>query len=502
MFEKKSLQKINNFFLTGLLFVSFLFVPIITQAIERVSVSSLGVEGDGNPAGDEVIVISEDGRYVLFNSSATNLVAGDTNTFDDLFIYDRTSNTLERLLDGLSIQGDADTGGGISISANNRFVAFSSSATNLVAGDTNGVQDIFVYDRTNDTIERVSVSSLGAEGDSASNFSSISGNGEYVTFGSNAQNLVSGDTSRVDMFIHTLATGSTEIISRNSLGTTSNGDSGEKASDISSDGRYVTFQSFATDLVAGGTLASSHVYVYDQTNQILTLASTNTLSIEGNNASAAPSLSSDGASVTFSSLATNLVTGDTNGYYDVFRKDLSTGETIRISISDTGIESDNASILSSLSADGCYGAFLSYATNLITGDTNALPDIYVVALCVSTPTVSPQTNSSRTPIITGTWDAADATELEVTIGGTTYTLSDSELTTPSSGTWSLDLSSTPLNAGTTYEVLVTNSNLFDSASDTTTNEISITQNSSGGGGSTSGSLPIFGCRDPLATNYN
>ncbi len=139
--------------------------------------------------------LSADGRYVTFKSDASNLVPGDNNGTDDIFVYDRTTRSIERVsVSDAGVEGNS-TSFSPSLSADGRYVTFNSTANNLVPGDNNGVFDIFVYDRTTGSIERVSVSDAGVEGNSFSYTPAISADGRYVTFYSDATNLVPGDNN-------------------------------------------------------------------------------------------------------------------------------------------------------------------------------------------------------------------------------------------------------------------------------------------------------------------
>ena len=177
--------------------------------ITRVSLSSFGVEGNFNSFYPSV---SADGRYIAFESYATNLVPGDTNGVANVFVRDlQTSATTQVSVDSAGLQGNGDSLFA-SITADGRYVAFHSLATNLVAGDTNGVDDIFVHDRDTGVTERVSVSSGGVEGDNNSQIPSISADGRYVAFRSDATNLVVGDTNSVlDVFVHDRDTGARPV---------------------------------------------------------------------------------------------------------------------------------------------------------------------------------------------------------------------------------------------------------------------------------------------------
>ena len=187
-----------------------------------------------------VASISADGRYVAFYSAASNLVPGDTNGTCDIFVYDRQTDTIERV----SVAADGTQGNGQStgpsISADGRYVAFYSAASNLVPGDTNGMSDIFVYDRQTDTIERVSLAADGTQGNGSSVGRSISADGRYVAFYSIASNLVPGDTNGTcDIFVYDRQTDTIQRVSVAADGTQGNDNSAD--SSISADGRYVAF---------------------------------------------------------------------------------------------------------------------------------------------------------------------------------------------------------------------------------------------------------------------
>jgi hypothetical protein len=348
----------------------------IAQVTQRMSVSSSGIEGNG---GSYAPSTSVDGRYVAFNSLASNLVTGDTNGFYDVFVHDRVLGTTERVsVSTAGAQGDGDSSFSFtpSISSDGRYVAFSSVATTLVTGDTNGFADVFVRDRQNGTTVRVSLSTGGAQGNGDSMAPSISGDGRYVAFESLASNLVTGDTNGTwDVFVHDLQTGTTERVSLGSNGAQAAGGSYWPA--ISSDGRYVAFQSYAANLVSGDTNGFADVFVRDRTNGTTERANVSTGGAQANNTTFAPSISADGRYVGIFSLASNLVANDTNGSYDVFLRDRTNGTTERVSLSDSGAEGNADSSLSSISADGRYVVFESNASNLVAGDTNTTLDVFL-----------------------------------------------------------------------------------------------------------------------------
>jgi cold shock CspA family protein len=355
--------------------VLLLTVPADGQETTRVSVDSSGGEGDYSSREPS---ISADGQVVAFASYASNLVAGDTNGAYDVFVHDRATGLTERInVDSSGVEGN-DHSYWPSISADGQIVAFSSYASNLVAGDTNGASDVFVHDRATGITERVSVDSSGAEGNDYSDWPSISADGQIVAFSSDASNLVAGDTNGTfDVFVHDRATGITERVSVDSSGAEGNSDSGRYGISISADGQIVTFQSDASNLVAGDTNADSDVFVHDRATGATERISVDSSGKEGNSYSQYASISADGQIVAFSSDASNLVAGDTNWTIDVFVHDRATGITERVSVDSSGAEGNSWSLYQSISADGQIVAFQSFASKLVAGDTNVNADVFV-----------------------------------------------------------------------------------------------------------------------------
>jgi Tol biopolymer transport system component len=358
---------------------------------ERASVDSGGAVGDWD-SGYDGVSISADGRYVVFTSDASNLVVGgDTNGFvnGDVYVRDRQSGTTERVsVDSGGVQGNDDSGyDALSISADGRYAGFVSSATNLVAGDTNAREDVFVRDRVSGTTVRVSVDSGGAQGDGycSGHALSMSPDGRYVAFASNAPNLVvGGDTNGWligDAFVRDRQSGITELVSVDSGGAQGNDGSGYYGVSISADGRYAAFTSYATNLVAGDTNGALDVFVRDRQSGTTERVSVDSGGTQGNYDSGdyEVSISADGRYVAFESLASNLVPGDTNNDYDVFVRDRQSGTTERASLASGGAQGNNDSGWwgASVSAAGRYVAFASIATNLVPGDTNGFVDVFV-----------------------------------------------------------------------------------------------------------------------------
>ena len=261
---------------------------------------------------------------MAFDTIASNLVADDMNERNDVYVRDRELGTTERV--SIASDGDPTGGGGIraSISGDGRFVAFYSNVNDLVLGDENGLPDVFshvfVHDREAGTTERVSVASDGAKGNALSFNPAISADGRFVAFNSGATNLVEGDTNgETDFFVHDREAGTTERVSVASDGTQGNGESG--GASISADGRFVGFSSLASNLVAGDTNGTSDSFVHDRESGVTERVSLANDGTEGNNASGAASISGNGRFAAFNSSANNLVSGDTNDLIDVFVRD-------------------------------------------------------------------------------------------------------------------------------------------------------------------------------------
>jgi hypothetical protein len=246
-----------------------------------------------------------------------------------------------------------------------------------VPNDTNNDTDIFVHDRVSGTTEIVSVASDGITyGNAGSSLANISADGRYVTFASLSDNLVSGDTNSMqDVFVHDRQTGSTQRVSISSAGDQSNGYSDK--SSISGDGNYVVFDSFGTNLVTGDTNKTWDVFVRDRLNGLTERVSVNRYGGQGNYASQYPVITQDGRYVAFESYATNLVRGDTNGKGDIFVHDRLLGLTERVSLAYNGAEGNKSSYSTSISNDGHHVAFVSDANNLVNGDINNKADIFV-----------------------------------------------------------------------------------------------------------------------------
>ncbi len=322
--------------------------------------------------------ISADGRYVAFESAATSLVFPDQNVAIDVFVRDLVSGvtTLESVA-YTGLQADTDCLAP-SISADGRYVAFWSYASNLVPGDTNGCADVFVRDRQSRTTIRVSLDSSGAQGDGDSLNPVISADGRFVAFESYATSLVPGDTNATeDVFVRELATGRTTRVSVASSGAQSFGDAGSPS--ISADGRYVAFQSLAADLVPGDTNGKADVFVHDVLRGSTRRASVDSSGAQADGFSFSPRISGDGRCVVFVSYATNLVPNDTNGPLqgDVFLRDTLLGTTTRANLGPGGAQDDGGAEGCAISGDARIVAYDSTGSNLVPNDTNQVPDVFL-----------------------------------------------------------------------------------------------------------------------------
>ena len=370
-----TMNMFNSWITRSILVILLLLLPFAVSArgeTTRVSVSSTEAEGNGHSFESS---ITADGRYVAFESIANNLVAGDGNGSWDVFVRDTQSGQTGRVsISSAGVQGNGDSYS-LRISSNGLHLAFGSAASNLVPGDTNGSWDIFVRDFQSGQTERVSVSSAGVQGNNDSYYPGISSDGRYVVFESAASNLVAGDTNGVyDIFLRDLDLDVTERVSVSTGGGQGNNDSYYPS--ISSDGRYVVFESKADNLVVGDTNGRWDIFVHDRTLGETKRVSLSSSGKQGNGNSRYPYISSDGNLVAFESKADNLVTGDNNGAWDIFVHDRQSGETTRVAQSTKGGKGKDHSHLS-ISSDGRYVAFESFVDGLVPDDNNGFGDIFV-----------------------------------------------------------------------------------------------------------------------------
>lgn len=371
-----------------------------TNTIARVSIAS-GASGTQGNGLSRWASISADGRYVAFESQASNLVASDTNGYSDIFVRDRQTNTTTRV--SVATAGGAQATGGHSlrpyISANGRFVAFISSATNLVAGDTNTIYDVFVHDRNTNTTIRASVATDGTQqttpplanlqvpqqGDwvvGATGQPAVSNDGRIVVFATWVSNMVAGDTNAsIDVFIRDRDTNTNGILDEvgqvstvriNGVGSVQP-DSKSFVPRITPDGRYIVFESYSISFVGvDQNIDTRDIVIHDRvgstTTRLPVTASPNT----PNSSSHYASISDDGRYVAYESLASDGTTGDTNNASDIFVLDRNTSSITRVSRGAGGALANGHSSNPIISGDGAFIVYESAATNLVSGDTNGL----------------------------------------------------------------------------------------------------------------------------------
>ncbi|WP_232241265.1 hypothetical protein [Kutzneria sp. 744] len=327
-------------------------------ATTRVSVSTAGVEGDGasgNP------VISGDGRYVVFESLATNLVPGDTNGVQDIFERDLVTGKTTRVSGDPWTQANGESADP-AISQDGQTIVYDSLASNLASGDTNGVSDIFQWKRGDLFNYRINLDDYFREADGPSWAPTISANGDTVAFNSDADNLdLRADTNHsTDVFVR--QPGDTRLVSRGSDGALGNGTS--RGARLSADGRHIVFESYATNLVPGDTNNRSDLFTakVEYWDTITRVNVDPTGAVVGGYTGGRTAISGDGRYVAFSSPQDFLVPGDSNGHWDVVVRDTVAGTTALASVATNGTQGDSDSLEPSITPDGRQLAFKTYAT--------------------------------------------------------------------------------------------------------------------------------------------
>ncbi|MDQ2972891.1 MAG: hypothetical protein M3Q79_00200 [bacterium] len=388
---------------------------LATGAIELVSTSASGVQGNANSFKPS---ISVDGRFVAFHSTASNLVAVDTNGADqDIFLKDMQTGLVKLVSSnssGVQANGPSDTRSGVS--DDGRYVVFDSLGTNLIASDTNGTYDVFLKDTVTGVTSLVSASASGVQDNSGAIEPTISGDGIYVAFTSFADNLVPGYTNNGgEIFVKNIQTGAIQMASTSSSGGQPNNYS--YFPKLAAGGQFVAFQSEATNLVTGDTNATTDIYIKDLQTGIIRLVSADAGGTIGNGSSQTVNIavSADGQYVTFNSLATNLVTGDTNGLLDTFVKNTVSGEIVRLSVDVNGIQGNGNSFYTSISADGKYALLSSGATTLVPGDTNSISDLFLTANPLWDAPVVPDPDSEDSSALNGDGDQLADTGMSQTL---------------------------------------------------------------------------------------
>lgn len=344
----------------------------VTGEVQRVSVNDDGVQGNGRSFASAV---SKDGRLVLFWSHATNLVPNDTNGQPDVFMHDRGSHTTTRL--SIGVDGAQPNGwcSSPTMSEDGRWVAFESWANNLVLRDTNDFQDIFLLDRRSGVLTRVG-QPVAAEANEDSRQPQLSPNGRYLAFESTAWNLVPGDVNGADdAFVWDRVRGTLVLasVADNEV----QGDRDSSSPVVGDSGRYVTFSSLSTNLVLNDTNLVSDAFVRDLRRGTTRRVSVDSNGVQGNGHSNRGTLDSTGRYIVFTSLATNLAPNDGNGVFDAFVHDLSRGTTVKVSVAHDGGEI-NGNIFGVSFANNRTLFVSSNASNLVAGDGNAAEDLFFI----------------------------------------------------------------------------------------------------------------------------
>lgn len=350
--------------------------PPVSNTLVLVSDTSGGTDGHSGAAR-----LSSSANYVAFESEASNLTGVDGNGASDVFLYLRSSNAFQLISQNMSGASGNGPSMGASISADGDIVSFESAAGDLVPSDPNGAaSDLFVYERSTSTLLRVGLSTDGFGPNAGISEPEVSADGSAVAFSSVSTNLIANDDngSVRDIFVVRLATGNVELVS---VSIDANGANGPSSSpDISNTGRYVVFESEASDLVSSDPNSSvSDIFLFDTQGATMQLVSTSDADEAANGACHAPAISNDGRFIAFHSVATTLDGTDGNGgTRDIYQYDRFFDELIRISESATGGAANGASGYPRYSSEGTFLVFESFASNIVSTDTNgSVADVFI-----------------------------------------------------------------------------------------------------------------------------
>ncbi|MBI1854012.1 MAG: IPT/TIG domain-containing protein [Planctomycetes bacterium] len=357
-------------------FVLIVSANALAQPTTRVSVDSNGVEGNGL---SDSPTISADGRFVAFTSLASNLAPGDGDTSDDSFVHDRQTGATTLIT--LGPTGDHIRGYGAYISANGRFVAFVAALPNVPPNPLLCTHAL-IRDLQAETTEIATVASDGslansdARGDNGSTIS-LSADGRFVAFCSTATNLVAGGIRGQQVYLRDRTAGVTSLVSRSLSG--SGADRPCTAPSVSDDGRFVSFESDSNNIVPNDVSSSLDVFVADMSTGSVRAVTSDSPGVPYNQNGRHACISGNGRFVAFTSLSPNLVPGDTNRQPDVFVQDLQTGETTRVDVDSNGAQALGTSFQTfpTPSEDGSIVAFWSSAWDLVSDDTNGTGDLFV-----------------------------------------------------------------------------------------------------------------------------
>lgn len=380
MGESMRWRRLRSGFGAGLLAAAFVLAGVdatAAQSIELLSQTDRGTSAEGR---SNTPALSHDGGIAAFGSDALDLVPPRRQTHrSDVYVRTRgDSPSTENIVVAIAgaVNGASQAGGfAPSISADGRFVAFSSSASNLVEGDSNGLEDVFLADREDGSIVRIE--GFHGQPNGSSRFPRLSADGRWLVYTSLASNLIDDDSNQAaDIYLYDRDTGDTRRVSVASDGTQADGDSRTPA--ISADGRVVAFVSTATNFVEADLRGVEQVFVHEVETGMTHLVSVSSGGQPANGTSFLPDLSADGSVVAFKSEGFNLVPADTNGVPDVFVHTRGNGVTQRVSVDSFGNQSNSLSGGPAISDDGRYVAFISFSSTFDPLDGNGSSDVFVV----------------------------------------------------------------------------------------------------------------------------
>lgn len=341
----------------------------VTGVLQRVSLDSLGHQIEGNTGGH----ITADGNLIIMSTTGRNVLEHDPNDTGFSFVYLRNWRTgaVERITRGLNDAQPNAGMGSFSTSFDGRYTAYTSQATNLAPGDTNGVADVFLYDRVTGTTTLVSKSHNGGAANGESHPAKISEDGRFVVYRSFATNIVNPPTDgESHMFLYDRVTGKNELITVNSDGEMANGFSKEPS--VCNGGRYVSFTSDATNLTSIPHNGERQIYIRDRVKGETHLVTYSINGGMGNGRAHRSVLLPDCSAIGLATDATDFISGDTNGVRDLFVAelyypvDLSTSQLKRTSPADSGAVVTYELVVKNLGTDPVTGAVVIPMPSLTT----------------------------------------------------------------------------------------------------------------------------------------
>ncbi len=377
-------KKISKMLLlaTSLFIIGFLamdtsrVMATVPYMSERVNVTPTGAK-TMTGTGESDVSVSQDGRYVAFGTDGDDIIAGDTNNWWDIFVRDRKLGVTVRATlseTGAELIGRTDSD--FKMSANGRFVLFAYRDADITSGPSNGKYQLYVRDLKNNTTEIAALTSTGGLSDINLSVlhSDISADGRYIVFSTDSSIMVPGDTNgRNDVFIRDRKLGTTELMSKDAIGSFGNG--GSTYPSVSCDGAYVTFRSDATNLVANDINGHADVFLVDRASN----NSIKNITISANGVSSRSKMSCNGETLILQSVASNLVPGDTNGVQDIFAYNMADESFQRVSLDTSGGEISSMATISVNNSISFSGRYVIFETNasLDSIDTNGTGDVYL-----------------------------------------------------------------------------------------------------------------------------